>query len=742
MKDIIPVFLLLLNLLLNAQQVGTWKNYSSMADVNDAVATSNGIWAATTGGAFFYNYENNSYLKLNKAEGLSSSNLTAVTIDKYGKVWFGSSNGTIDIYDPATGLVIKHILDIYNSNKTKKQINDLKAEGDTIFAASDFGLSLININSYSFCDTYIKLGSFLTDTKVNGCYKNEVLYVATESGIAKQKKGQNNLTFPGSWENFTSTSGLIADSIIAIAEYRDSIFAATKKGMSFFNSSGRWTNFLPELNNYKIIDFISKNDSLYILTENDLFVYSNGIIATRFAESSYKFNSLAEKESGILLLTDHGITEPSISTTSAYIAPAGPSSNIFMGLAVDKDGNLWSGSGNSPGTGFYKYDGSAWTNYYIKDIPNAIIPSFIKVYVDPNNTKYFMNWGDGFTRLQNNKFQIFNADNTGLVGISKNLKYVVIQGLSTDSKGNLWILTYASANKVPLAVLKTDSTWAFYADEISDRILQGYDLVVDEYDTKWLLVSDEKSSTGNRLYYFNESKSVTSSDVNGWGSVTEANGLSSSTINTIVLDRRGEIWIGTSAGLNTIVDTRYPRSVTTIYPLRTQVVTAIGVDALNQKWVGTTQGVYLISSDGTKLLESYTSSNSPLPSDQIRSIAIDDDHGIVYFGTDYGLTSLATSSLAPETSFSELTAFPNPVYLEKGSTATITIDGLIRDSEIKILSITGKVINTFSSPGGRVAFWDGKDLGGNLVSSGVYIIVAYDKEGNSVGTSKIAILRK
>ncbi len=742
MKYNIPVFLLLISINIYAQQVGTWKNYSNMSDVNDAVVTSEGIWAVTTGGAFYYDFDGNTYLELNKAKGLSSNNLTAVTVDKYGNIWFGSSSGTIDIYNPESGLVIKHIMDIYNSDKTKKQVNELRAEGDTIYAALDFGLSLINANSYSFYDTYLKLGSFSTDTKVISSFKDDVLFVATENGIAKQKKGQNNLSFPDSWENFTTTSGLLSESVGKFVLYKNSIIVSSAKGLAAYNSSGVWTNFIPSLNNASIVDLISRNDSLFILTSSEFFVYANDLLSSPYVTTPYSQNGLSAKPGRMLLLTDNGIVEPKVSGSYNYIAPLGPSSNVFMGMAVDEDGNLWAGSGNSPGTGFYKFDGSTWTNYYTSAIPKANFPSFIKVFVAPDNTKYFMNWGDGFTRLKDNKFQIFNTYNTDLVGISKDVNYLVVQGLATDSKGNLWILTYDSANKIPLAVLKTDSTWAFYNDVLSDKILQGYDLVVDEYYTKWMLVSDEGSSTGNRLYYFNESKSVTSSDKNGWGSVTESNGLSSSTVNTMVLDRRGEIWVGTSAGLNSIVNTKSPRSVTTIYPLRSQVVTSIAVDALNQKWVGTTQGAYLLSSDGTKLLASYTSADSPLPSDQIRSIAIDDNAGIVYFGTDYGLASLTTSSLAPATDFSNLSVFPNPVYLEKGNSVNITIDGLIRDSEVKILSVTGKVITTIISPGGKIASWDGKDLNGNFVSSGVYIVVAYDAEGNSVGTTKVAVLRK
>ena len=67
---------------------------------------------------------------------------------------------------------------------------------------------------------------------------------------------------------------------------------------------------------------------------------------------------------------------------------------------------------------------------------------------------------------------------------------------------------------------------------------------------------------------------------------------------------------------------------------------------------------------------------------------------------------------------------------------------MIRDSDIKVLTISGKLVREFTTPGGRIANWDGRDETGNFVPSGVYLIVAYDKDGNNVSTAKVAILRE
>ena len=67
---------------------------------------------------------------------------------------------------------------------------------------------------------------------------------------------------------------------------------------------------------------------------------------------------------------------------------------------------------------------------------------------------------------------------------------------------------------------------------------------------------------------------------------------------------------------------------------------------------------------------------------------------------------------------------------------------MIRNSSIKNFNISGNLIREIKTPGGKIAFWDGKDLNGNTVPTGIYIIVAYDEEANNVMTSKVAVIRK
>jgi hypothetical protein len=270
--------------------------------------------------------------------------------------------------------------------------------------------------------------------------------------------------------------------------------------------------------------------------------------------------------------------------------------------------------------------------------------------------------------------------------------------------------------------------------------------VIDPYDTKWLSCADP-SRMG--LFYLNENKTYQDPTDDRSDYLTTANGLNTNDIRDVVVDRRGDVWVATSLGVNVITNTSgIPSSgssslrISNVFVLRQQSVNAIAVDPLNQKWIGTNEGLLLVNSDGSRLLKTFTAQNSALLSNQIKSLAIDENTGIVYVGTDEGLTSFKTPYSKPLESFDKLVFGPNPFRIKTGEENKLNIFRLIRDTQIKILTIDGQLVTEFSSPGGFEATWDGKDDNGDFVSTGVYIIVAFDAEGNSVVTGKVAVLRE
>ena len=724
-----------------SQQATNWRNYTDMKNIIDVKSTNNGFWGASGGGAFFYNTLSDSFNILSKADGLNGGSLTSITIDKNGNVWFGSSNGIIDIYNPNTKN-ISTILDIYNnSERTQKSINFLKSIGDTIYAATDFGISLINPNDLTFYDTYFKYGNLSAYIPVNSITITNKIYACTDQGVVVQKEGSQNLSAPESWNVYTTSNGLPSNITFKVVSYDGSIVASTKNGLSKFNGSS-WERFLPQLTG-NISDIISNGDSLIILNGKQIFSYKNGNLNSIY-NSQIEITKL-DVLNGTALLAATASGAMNINS-GEFLYPNGPEANQFPALSVDNDGNLWSASGrDGNGVGFYKFDGQKWTNY---TSTNSAISNddYFFIYSAPNNSTYIGNWGAGFARITDNNITLFNSSNTDLKGITDNPNFIVVSSFASDSKENIWILNFWASDRNILSTLTSDSIWYSFKIPTANRVLlKQYSLVIDPYDTKWF-ISQDPSQLG--LFYFNENNTLkeTGDDISGL--LTTSNGLNTNTVTSVVVDRRGDIWVGTSLGVNvitqtyTIVSSSKPQlSISSIFTLRQQSINCMAVDPLNQKWIGTNEGLLHVTSDGTALIDAYTSKNSPLLSDIIRSIAIDPNSGTVYVGTDEGLTSFVTPSIMPKESFDQLLIYPNPFIL-KNDGKFLTVDGLIRDSDLKILTINGKLVAEFSSPGGRTATWDGKDLNGNLVSSGVYLVVAYDKDGNNVSTSKVAILHE
>ncbi len=745
-KQLGILFVILLSIISNAQQASNWKNYTSMQTAQALVVSSNNsIWAATTGGGFSYTPSTNIFKTLHRTDGLQGINLTAVTVDTYGKIWFGSLEGIIDVYNPVNNTV-SSILDIYNSNYNVKQITDLKSSGDTIYVSTSYGVSLINAQTLLFIDSYFTFGNFPSSIQVNSTLKTNILYACTVNGLAIQAQGATNLSAPESWNVYNSVNGLPSSNVYKVALYNGSLIAGTTYGLGIFNGT-TWQSFLPQINT-NVYDLLVNNDTLFILSRGLISVCVNNSVVKTYALNSISVRLAYSNSLGLLAAdSSNGIIKVFNTTSNYSIYPNGPAANLFNNLAVDNTSILWCASGTDVTLkGFYEYKGSTWTNYDEANTPDLISNAFHVVYAAPDNSVYFGSWGKGYIRIRSDSISTFYLKGTGLKGINIDSNFVVISGFGVDSKSNLWVLNYGAINLRTLNMITPNNSWYNYYLPVmgTQYVDQCFNLVVDQYDTKWFSSLNQNAAG---LYYFNENGSDTnlSNEVNGY--LTTANGLSTNSISSIVMDALGDLWVGTNLGANIISNTQSLTtgsaanlSITSVYVLDEYTINCLAVDPINDKWVGTSQGLLLVNSDGSQLLASYNTQNSPLMSNNIVSLAIDKNNGTVYVGTNSGLTSFQTPAIQPKVSFTKLFMYPSPFVLKSG-TNQLTIDGLVSNSNIKIITIYGKLVKEFSSPGGRVAYWDGTDINGKLVGSGVYIVVAYDQNNNLV-TGKIAVLRQ
>ncbi len=734
---------IILSLKIYPQIASNWQNYSDMKNVHDFIFAGNSIWAASDGGAFEYDFSQDTYNTFGKAEGLFGTDLNAIGIDKQNKVWFGSKSGMIDIYNINTKK-FSYIIDIFNSDKTNKGINYFFIKGDTVFIATDYGISLVSSANFFFYDSYFKLGSFPSNQKVNKTFYFDRVYAITDLGIAVQKQNAVNLSSPESWDVFTNSS-IGVTKVNDLVRFNNEIIIATDKGLYKFNSSNQtWERFISAFTS-PATDIEVYQDRLFILEIANVYLFQNNNFTQYFSSTPPLRKIAYSQQHNLALSTNYGI----VLFNNKILLPDGPFANQFANMTVDNGGNLWVATGkDGTGKGIMKFDKNNWSFFNRVNFPILKTNDYYTIYAGNDNRIYSGNWGAGFVRINDSTIHRFDVANTPMVGVPIDTNFLVITGLANDSRNNLWILNHWAGDGNPLAVLTPDSSWyLFKVPAGQGRIINKlYNLIIDQYDTKWYFSLDAGSLKG--LFYFNENKTLNNTADDKSGLLTESNGLNSTDISDIKVDKRGDIWVGGNRGVNiisntsTIVNLTNPQlRITSVFSLRQQSVKAIAVDPLNQKWIATAEGLLLVNSDGSRVLATLNSKNSPLLDDRIESLTIDEKTGKVYVGTILGLNVFETPAIKPKEKFDGLFIYPNPFVITDGS-QLVTIDGLVKDSEIKIISASGNLIRKLETPGGRVAYWDGKDDDRNLVSSGIYLVVASDRDANNVEVGKIAVIRK
>jgi ligand-binding sensor domain-containing protein len=220
---------------------------------------------------------------------------------------------------------------------------------------------------------------------------------------------------------------------------------------------------------------------------------------------------------------------------------------------------------------------------------------------------------------------------------------------------------------------------------------------------------------------------------------------------SLALDKSGFLWVGTENGIGVIQcpESAFANGCETIWPViqegafanylfKGQQVRSIAVDGADRKWMATSTGAWLIGSDGDKVLAHFTEDNSPLLSNDVKSIAINGATGEVFFATAKGIVSFRGSATEAAETNAKVLVFPNPV--PPGFNGTIGIRGLPENSIVKITETNGRMVYQTRSLGGQ-ATWNGRDYQGHAAASGVYLVLAADETKTEKVVAKIVIIQ-
>jgi ligand-binding sensor domain-containing protein/two-component sensor histidine kinase len=181
-----------------------------------------------------------------------------------------------------------------------------------------------------------------------------------------------------------------------------------------------------------------------------------------------------------------------------------------------------------------------------------------------------------------------------------------------DKKGILWIGTYGDGlyckrkNKFHRIDLKLE----LYKESV-------FKICVDKNDNLWI-----GTLTKGLVHYNRKSKQFTV--------YSEKKGLSNNHVRTVIQDKSGTIWVGTSGGGINSFNSNGFTHFTTANGLGANFIYSIFRDSKKRLWLGTgTEGVTIIEKEKNTTLNS----SSGFEANKVKSI-VEDNKGVLYFGTE------------------------------------------------------------------------------------------------------------
>ena len=731
---------------------GSWRDHLSYNSCKAVAVAPDEVYCASSASLFSFGKSDGRIRHLTTIEGLSDMGVGSIAYsDATHRLVIGYSNGNIDLMDDdgrvynMSGLKDK-------SMSMSKNINHISFDGTKAYLSCDFGLTTIDIKRREFVDTYI-LRADGRQIKINcSAVFDGYLYAFSDDGLMRGRLDNPFLTDMKNWKfvsvdssRLVANTGCVFNGKLYVSEHYDN---QENSRVSVFDGT-RWTVVWDSLP--AVRSLTSRDNKLAVCTAGYFATYDANI--TELARHETQSASMAFAD-GDKVWTSHLVYGMCLYANGNYdaIFPAGPPRNYFYNVCYNA-GNLLVAPGgiNRPSANMYRvanvysFDGTNWTSVDKNKHPEIMECADIVNFAtcgDPNHY-VAVSWRYGLWEYNNGASQHIITQEL------HPLHNDMVSSCAFDSRGNLWVAHCFSQN--PILVRTAGGEWYkyIYGNNMADQ--RTGKLICTRNDDLWLV-----QPYGGKILVWNANGTpeTKSDDSYLCFAPTDERGREfNSRISDIVQDRNGAIWIGSDEGVY-VYDhpeyvlqgkpfyARYPQMIEEGYYqslLITEVVNTIAVDGGNRKWIGTESGgIFVISPDGTEQYAVYNKDNSPIFSNNVLSLAIDDKNGILYIVTDAGLQSAAISSTKPQSDMDGIYATPNPVPHDYYN--DVVIRGLAADAVVRITDLRGNLVHETMSNGGS-AMWNLCNRDGRRVETGIYLVQCVTTDGTVRGVGKIHVVK-
>ncbi len=736
--------------------IGSWQDHFSYNNGNSVTYGNGEVYCASESALIAYNPSEKTVQRLSVINGLSDIEPSVIKYNSYnGKLIITYKNGNIDILDQNKNItnlgVIKNNSGIIGS----KTVNHIYFNNQYAYLSTGFGIVVLNTDKDEVSDTYF-FGPLGTSVYTNSVtFDQNNIYAATNDGVYFANRNSLNLADYNQWSKIGALGSKKYSNIVYFTNHLVVSMDSPnwESDYVFYDNGTSWQKLIPIGLNIKKLNVF--NNKL-LVAGSGVLIFDENLVQI---ENLYTFNSqfgldvndvYLDAENNYWIAENYnGLLKQKNNWEVSKISVNCPNTSTSFGIDFVDD-NLWMVSGAysqyrtySPFNIRKKYDWQNVPTTLHNPENGALIYDVVSVAINPSNTNQVFagSWYNGLLEFNNGTLsKVYNGQNSALDSVFYGI--TAVSGITFDYNNNLWVTS--SYTTSILAVKTPDNNWFNFSFPGKTNAAGYYTKVmVDKNNFVWII--DPKNLKFLVFDYYQTIDNKTDDRVTN--SVT----FNSAEVITFVEDLDGEIWFGTSQGVGVmynpinvfsgsepILPVYIQQDGQTQLLLETERVNVIAIDGANRKWIGTqSSGVYLMSADGSEEIFHFTKNNSPLYSNTINDIKLNNKTGEVFIATDKGLISYKGTATEAQNDFSNVFVYPNPV--REDYNGVIAIRGLVKDTDVRITDISGNVVSQTKSLGGQ-AIWDGKDLNGNRVQTGVYMVFNASQDGAMKQAAKILFI--
>lgn len=751
--------------------MGGWTFHVSTRQALDVKTMGKVVYTAYGNGILEYDLEAGEKYVYDRVKGLSDISITSLGTDGENTLAIGYENGNIDLLKSGsiTNIPAIRLAQMQGS----KKINQLTFKNGFLYAATGFGIVKIDPKKMEVRETYyptslsqdVKSLSFI-GSNIYACLGNQVWKASIQNPL---------LSDPSQWAVETLIPNNSNYEYVDLETDGTRLFVLKQKASFgqdsvFYLQNGQYLplpaiTFDLEINGLSLLEnrlTLNLGDGLLnVKTSLDGFDYGFSDFAggkIMVNESTYLDGSIyfADNQHGLIRSDKQGFMEK--------IDFVGPPKNEFYAMKTGRNQLSIAGGGLSGAQNTFSAAGS----YRLKDgewslLDNNTVNSWkqsVPVYdhlctaIHPFDEKMaigtYSHGGLTIVNDQNEVQNFFTATNSPLEKSILGNNNIFVSDVQYDSQGNLWVLNgYSSIGA--LKCFDADGNWTTLSLGNSVNGFRSSKMVVDYNNNLWI------SFVGRGLVGYSHAGTIDNpSDdiIQYWNTGSNTGALPANDVTALAVDLDNEIWIGTESGFAILYNSESALSAgpgdynvqrikldfegNVEFLLGSTYISSIEIDGGNRKWIGTAgSGIFCLSPDGLTILENYTTENSPLISNTILDMKIDQKTGELYIITDVGLISTRIDASQGEQDYEEVKVFPNPV--RPNYDGVITIQGIKYNSDVKITDAGGNLVYQTTSNGGT-ATWNGRTLSGQRVATGVYLIWTASNEEKGRFVGKVAVV--